>query len=77
LTQKPSPSFLRKNELIPHASPAERKRVDLMMDGKKIGTALVSADGTLTASVTDPKVAEIISPKREIQYLSIDTTFKK
>jgi len=48
-----------------------------MVDGKKVGTALVSQDGTFTATVTDPKIAELISPKREIQHFSIAPTFKQ
>jgi hypothetical protein len=63
--------------LIPHNSGAERKRVNVMFDGQKVGTALISSDGTLTATITDDKVAELISPKRELRHISIDPTYKK
>lgn len=62
--------------MIPHQSGAERKRVNVMLDGKKIGTGTITADGTLSILLTDTKVAELINQKRDIQHLSIDPTFK-
>lgn len=66
----------RKNEMIPHQSGAEQKRINIMLDGKKVGTGTITTDGTLSVLLTDKKVAELISPKRDIQHLSIDPTFK-
>lgn len=48
-----------------------------MVDGKKVGTAIVSGNGTLSAIITDPAIAELISPKRELQHLSIMPTYKQ
>ena len=76
-TQKPSPSsHLRKNDLIPHESGSDRKIVNVTFDGKKVGTATITTDGTLSVLLNDQKVVELMSAKREIQHLSIAPTYK-
>jgi hypothetical protein len=73
---KTIPIIPRKNVLIPHESGADRKRINVMLAGKKVGMATVTTDGTLSVLLTDESIAELISPKRELQHFSIMPTYK-